>query len=597
MASLNKTKSSITFGGLNPYGICSTDDGTIPGYNLDDAFSTDKTINAGNWPTEGTKFVQTDVGATTYKLEYTSGKNINQFVKDQNGVDIIFNTDIPYIETRLETNEPSMDLRYYGFILYWVNPIIDSIPTEPQTYSVTLSESPVYTVGSYGTPSYKTIGTIGKIVLTNVTPSGGTTPAVTYDILKAINNIVYNPEDINSVAFWSNLLNSYSSISGQTSMAKLKEYINSCLSGVTHQLNIPRQKIINTKCYREVSPNNWVEQKGIYTIVHFSVDFTISASYNTSNEYDTTPVLQFKVDVGKFDPASKSMKYGVFYTTTKVGQTTYGPVYELFEYDPSFLNNPFNYLDNNQNLFTNNVQTTDGFYFTASNYLTEIHYVSTDENGGTIYNNIYYDEYGNTFLDNFGNYFNRTVTYGQDYRFYQVTLGCSDGSDIGGNGLCNVTKTYTVSYNDTVLGETATTVTLAANEFTYTKGSYFIGDGKYPVIKSNDYKSVRNVINNYLQSILVLAQTGKNNGMGDADTITELGAWNAAQAQQTNIFNKDDPDTSFLGYHAESTGLIKLDFYNVLVDAYKIMINSCICNANCACNLVCSCNVNCGCNY
>ena len=272
----NCTKTGLSFGSPNTYGTVVTDNNTIPGYNASDASSTNKVINAGNWPTAGTKFVQTGPNTDTYYLQYTSGPHINEYIRDQSGNVITFHTGIPYIESRLESNEPNMDLRYNGFILYW-----------------------------------------------------------------------YTPFDV----------------------------------------------------------------------------------------------------------------------------------------------------------------------------------------------------------------------------------------------------------RDAYISETPTTVTVRAQEFTYQKDSYFIGDGKYPTIKGNDYKLVKNVINSYIQSLMVLAQTGKNNGIADADTTTEIGAWNVAQAQQSSVFNKDDPDTSFLGYHAETTGIIKLDFYNVLVDAYKLMINSCICNANCSCNLVCSCNVNCGCNY
>ena len=62
-------------------------------------------------------------------------------------------------------------------------------------------------------------------------------------------------------------------------------------------------------------------------------------------------------------------------------------------------------------------------------------------------------------------------------------------------------------------------------------------------------------------------------------------------------FDKDDPDTNFYNYQAQPQAIIKVGFYNTLVDAYKLLINSCMCNCDCACNSNCVCNTNCGCNY
>ena len=52
----------------------------------------------------------------------------------------------------------------------------------------------------------------------------------------------------------------------------------------------------------------------------------------------------------------------------------------------------------------------------------------------------------------------------------------------------------------------------------------------------------------------------------------------------------------FYNYQAQPQAIIKVGFYNTLVDAYKL-INSCMCNCDCSCNSNCVCNTNCGCNY
>ena len=140
-------------------------------------------------------------------------------------------------------------------------------------------------------------------------------------------------------------------------------------------------------------------------------------------------------------------------------------------------------------------------------------------------------------------------------------------------------------------------VTLNERDITYNKSPYYIGANKYPLIKNTHFVPIKNVLKSYLNNIMVLAQTGLNNGVSDATTFSDISTFFANQAQQTTEFDKDNPDTSFVGYQANQKALVKLDFYNVLVDAYKLMVNSCICNSDCSCNLVCVCNTNCGCNY
>ena len=133
-------------------------------------------------------------------------------------------------------------------------------------------------------------------------------------------------------------------------------------------------------------------------------------------------------------------------------------------------------------------------------------------------------------------------------------------------------------------------------DYTYIKPRVFVG-GNYPLIYGNDFKSVKTVLKDYLHAILVTSQLGINCGTPDSATMMELNAFFGSQDATGNAFDRDNPETTFVGYHALSGGIIKLDFYNILVDAYKLLINSCICNADCACNLVCICNTNCGCNY
>ena len=134
-------------------------------------------------------------------------------------------------------------------------------------------------------------------------------------------------------------------------------------------------------------------------------------------------------------------------------------------------------------------------------------------------------------------------------------------------------------------------------DITYKKGIYFVGEKSYPQIKTADFKNIKNVLSKFITNIITLSQSQINNGTSDSETYQELSTFLSNQAAGSGTYDPEDPDTSFEGYDIRQNGLIKLNFYNILVDAYKLIINGCICNTDCACNLVCACNTNCGCNY
>ena len=190
----------------------------------------------------------------------------------------------------------------------------------------------------------------------------------------------------------------------------------------------------------------------------------------------------------------------------------------------------------------------------------------------------------------------RWSSVGQIRYFYTVGQSCSDGSTPV-NGQCSVTTTTVVTIANTIDTTAANIMTLTEKDITYKKGIYFVGEKSYPQIKTADFKNIKNVLNRFITNIIAFSQSPINNGVPDSETYQELSTFLSNQAAGSGDYDPDDPDTSFEGYDIRQNGLIKLNFYNILVDAYKLIINGCICNADCACNLVCACNINCGCNY
>ena len=120
--------------------------------------------------------------------------------------------------------------------------------------------------------------------------------------------------------------------------------------------------------------------------------------------------------------------------------------------------------------------------------------------------------------------------------------------------------------------------------------------GKHPTIQAKNFENIRNSLNDLIEALDLVAKTTLG-GVPDNTTKSNIEDFKFSHVKNNSEFDPNDPDTSFYGYQAQKTAIVKVGFYNTLVDAYKLLINSCMCNCDCACNSNCVCNTNCGCNY
>lgn len=120
--------------------------------------------------------------------------------------------------------------------------------------------------------------------------------------------------------------------------------------------------------------------------------------------------------------------------------------------------------------------------------------------------------------------------------------------------------------------------------------------GKHPTIQAKNFENIRNSLNDLIEALNLVANTTLG-GVPDNTTKTNIEDFKFSHLKMNSEFDPNDPDTSFYGYQAQKTAIVKVGFYNTLVDAYKLLINSCMCNCDCSCNSNCVCNTNCGCNY
>lgn len=115
---------------------------------------------------------------------------------------------------------------------------------------------------------------------------------------------------------------------------------------------------------------------------------------------------------------------------------------------------------------------------------------------------------------------------------------------------------------------------------------------KYPIIKQVEWNKLRNTLRTYCDKVINLdLATLDVDNTGVSDFLA------AQVGNGSTTTDLDDPDTAFDNYQAETKALVKVNFYNVLVEAYRVLVNSCLCNSDCSCNSNCLCNTNCGCNY
>lgn len=177
---------------------------------------------------------------------------------------------------------------------------------------------------------------------------------------------------------------------------------------------------------------------------------------------------------------------------------------------------------------------------------------------------------------------------------YQTELFCGDS--ISATGICVIESTGT-NITTSAAVDTGSGLIVNESDIYLNEPTPIFGTGKFPIIKAQDYKKAQLSLRLLLQAVRELASIGINDGTPDTITVMTIGTFLTQEADQGLTFNKDDPETTFMGYQAKTDAIIKYQFYNTLVDAYKILINGCVCNADCSCNINCICNVNCGCNY
>lgn len=126
--------------------------------------------------------------------------------------------------------------------------------------------------------------------------------------------------------------------------------------------------------------------------------------------------------------------------------------------------------------------------------------------------------------------------------------------------------------------------------------TYSTKRGKHPIIVSQPWSNIKTQLNRLIDSLNTLAILVFD-GRNDTDTLYRINNFKASNVAMFDGFDPDDPDTNFYNYQAQKGAIIRVGFYNTLVEAYKLMINSCMCNCDCKCNANCLCNTNCGCNY
>lgn len=161
-------------------------------------------------------------------------------------------------------------------------------------------------------------------------------------------------------------------------------------------------------------------------------------------------------------------------------------------------------------------------------------------------------------------------------------------------------KIFSRPLNDALLGQSPNSsksfITISENDITFSDTARY-KKGNYPIIQAQEWKMMRLTLYTLLERIRSLTQSA---GVPDGDTYSQISTYFSSQAGFATVgseINKDDPETVLNNYHAVPGAIIKVDFYNTLIGAYELMVNSCICNTDCACNINCVCNVNCGCNY
>ena len=611
----NKTKTFTSFGTVLHHGF--------PEF-MDDLNSYDNhtLIHAGHSPIVGVKAIQYMEGgkvSPNFKLQYLSGDKVadggteNGHVKGKDNQDMIFNYNTAYVISYLQDNQPNTQPKYYGFILYYLgNDIVNNLP-ETEIVTETVVSPATYGISSFGTQAKELFGTDLKIDTTKPIIPAATTQPINYDVAKTINNIQITDATesyaVDSLGdrFWTQMVPKVAYENYPTYKAKVdavKAKFNALPNRV---IKIPAQKVADGKCWRQLSNGTWVEQDAIY-ILHYleataekkDLDFY---DYGDTSTTEYTYEAGFNIYAAKWSPSTGKVQWNdaaPFKTFRLIPDPVDLPPLmnsmNFYEFDDAFFNDPIGFMI--PKAFTG-MTTADsspsGFPFFIDNFVTieESFYSGED---GTSIKYTHFNELGVGAVTYDNPFVTSWSTVGQVRYFYTVGQSCSDGSTPV-NGQCSVTTTTVVTIANTIDTTAANIMTLTEKDITYKKGIYFVGEKSYPQIKTADFKNIKNVLSKFITNIITLSQSQINNGTSDSETYQELSTFLSNQAASSGTYDPEDPDTSFEGYDIRQNSLIKLNFYNILVDAYKLIINGCICNADCACNLVCACNTNCGCNY
>ena len=589
----NQVETSNRYSSPLPFGFPPYFDKVVGGNNITNTI----TINAGHYKLVGVKIVnasdewEPNTGFNNqlnnmdeYRLVYDnniSGDAIvgeNNFVTDKDNAIMNFMFNVPYVVTHRTDNDANTKLSYYGFIGYHskIYNISDSETTQSITELVSEPVANTATISGYGIPTETT--PINFPIIAYRT----TTMAIDFDMWNLFGAYINDPtkesvfEPVNNTIYQKSDL--WYGINSQAFMKYFTQNTN-------HVLKIPEQKIENRRMYYKNPSGVWTElAKGI-----ISID-GIAPYYN--GDY-TTPEYGFTVNFNVYDlvnDRSAEFQNSTFKTVKLIAYGEDTNTYENFTKE--FLLNPIYYINNYLAGLNPTFQPIENgcFDMVHNAFIQYVPLVSGDDSA--YIKDIYLDSNGTTYLELIGypdNSSNDRPTY--RYKYGQL---CPDGSAPIA-GMC----TY---YRTTVQTTPAATYTngytdIRENDYTFQKDKYLPNTNKYSYIKGTHYKKVRNVLWNYLKALQNMTISSNVNGIIDTTSKNELESFLLNHEAQQNIFDKDDPDTYLGGYFAQTTGLIKLDFYNNLVDAYKIIINSCLCNTDCACNLVCACNTNCGCNY
>jgi len=496
------------------------------------------------------------VNKIVYNLKYLSGNKEGEYVKDKNNIDLKFNSYEPYIFSYRQDNQPDTLLSYAGFVLYHLDFVIDNTNLTVQRETKTYVPG-VLQIVTRNETDFSWVKTIP-------TTAVNTTDSYLLDTSKIIPYIPVASlfwEDIDSRT---EFLTWYNSLTNKT-------------------IRMPKQRVLNSN-FEYLNNTTWENHEGIYWISLIKpamkewekITTVPPPSGSPAGTPPTTVVTKYKQYGFSLTTELHNPITGEFKTNIDINNSTFKQLADgSWEFNSKIFGTEKDCMDLMRS--NNNFQDIGGGEFIITPKGSIVGY-DDDATGGYVY---YKD--------------NGVVTDATYYR-YDLDVSCPPGSTIDG-GRCLITTIEDTSFIGGIKSETPEYVIITEYDLTYKTLSESPGQGKYPLIKATDYRNIKNVLYRYLERILNIARTGINNGNSDPITANEIDTFFTTQESWGTPIDLNNPDTSFLGYHAYTGGIIKVEFYNALLEAYKIIINSCLCNADCSCNVNCICNVNCGCNY